>query len=59
MVRSSNFNLLICNCHCAIHCMTKSFLTLDSYCIGGIVIGSHVKGISVEFMAVSEHIFIK
>ena len=47
MVWSSNFNLLVGNCHCAIHCLTKAFLTLDSYCIGGIVIGSHGKGMSV------------
>ena len=57
MVWSSNFNLLVGNCHCAIHCLTKAFLTLDSYCIGGIVIGSHGKGMSMGIMAVSEHIF--
>ena len=50
-------SLILCNCHFAIHCVTKPFLTLDSYCIGGIVIGSHGKGISIEIMAVSEHIF--
>ena len=57
MAQSSNFNLLIYNWHCAIHCVTKSFLTLDSYCIGGIVIGSHEKGMSVGIMVVSEHMF--
>ena len=50
MAWNSTFNHLIYNCHCAIYCVKSvwhPFFALHSYCIGGIVIGSNGKGMSV------------